>query len=368
MIAFALRPLDTLFFRDGTPFDAGSTARDDVGGVFPPWPPTVVGAIRAALARSRGWPGTGRWDPELDSVLGDGPDDLGALRFSGPLLLRGDRLVLPVPRHLLGTTGPDGWTPACLLAPGPANVTCDLGEGMRMPTAPADAAELSEAPSDLWITEEGLRTIRDGGIPDRDALVETSRLWSDEQRVGLEREPISRTAVEGRLYRTRHVRLADDVALAMGVEGLPADWMLPEGAMVPLGGEGRLCTCHALPRPSWIDTADPPVGDALRLTFIALTPLILTPSMLRGAEAIDPAGSCKVTAACIGRPSRMGGWSSLERRPLPTEDVLPAGSVLFCERADAAAAVPAVIGARAAAGFGRVAVGGWSETKEDRFS
>ena len=41
----ALTPVDTLFFRDSTPFDMGTTAQDGVAGVFPPNPPTVAGAV-----------------------------------------------------------------------------------------------------------------------------------------------------------------------------------------------------------------------------------------------------------------------------------------------------------------------------------
>ena len=61
MIGVDLQPVDTWFFRDSTPFTMGKAPQENVGSVFPPHPATVVGAIRAALARSRGWDGRGRW-------------------------------------------------------------------------------------------------------------------------------------------------------------------------------------------------------------------------------------------------------------------------------------------------------------------
>ena len=49
MIGVELQPVDTWFFRDGTPFTMGKAPQENVGSVFPPHPATVVGAIRAAL-------------------------------------------------------------------------------------------------------------------------------------------------------------------------------------------------------------------------------------------------------------------------------------------------------------------------------
>ncbi len=43
-------PLDTLFFRDGRPFNQGE-GNGGVESLFPPSPTTLVGAARVALAR-----------------------------------------------------------------------------------------------------------------------------------------------------------------------------------------------------------------------------------------------------------------------------------------------------------------------------
>ena len=86
-------------FADGTPFASREGASQaDVGGMFPPSPETVSGAMRAALARCNGWDGrTRRWPRSLNTVLGDGPDGLGQLVFEGPFLLKGSHPLLPVP-------------------------------------------------------------------------------------------------------------------------------------------------------------------------------------------------------------------------------------------------------------------------------
>jgi len=107
MIGVQLRPTDTLFFGSGAPF-AAEGVQVDVQGVFPPYPATVVGAIRAWIARSQGWSGYGRWPIRLNAVLGDGPEELLALRFSGPYLLRDGERLFPMPASVVGTVEEHG--------------------------------------------------------------------------------------------------------------------------------------------------------------------------------------------------------------------------------------------------------------------
>jgi CRISPR/Cas system CMR-associated protein Cmr3 (group 5 of RAMP superfamily) len=45
--AIVARPIDTLFFRDGAPFNAGETGF--IKSIFPPTPQTGYGFSRAAL-------------------------------------------------------------------------------------------------------------------------------------------------------------------------------------------------------------------------------------------------------------------------------------------------------------------------------
>ncbi len=49
MIGVQLHPVDTWFFRDGTPFAADSAPQEKLDSLFPPYPPTVVGALRTVI-------------------------------------------------------------------------------------------------------------------------------------------------------------------------------------------------------------------------------------------------------------------------------------------------------------------------------
>ena len=86
---FAIFPNDTLFFRDGTPFNQDDAGLAEARSVFPPYPPVVAGALRAGMARTLGWPGWGNWQGNSSIVgrLGSG-QNMCCLQFNGPFLAR----------------------------------------------------------------------------------------------------------------------------------------------------------------------------------------------------------------------------------------------------------------------------------------
>ena len=373
MTAVQFVPLDTWFFRDGTPFTAQTAPQEDVGSLFPPYPPTLVGALRAALARANGWDGAGRWSPELCDVLGDGPEDLGALSFGGPFLLRDGQPLFRAPRHLLGGNREEGWRPAGFLRPG-SPVACDLGQ-VRLPEFPdvgGDAGTLKTA-DDVWITALGMHAVLRGQLPGTDDVVSSRTLWSPEFRIGLERDKAVRTAKDGKLYSSRHVRPGRAISLGMRVSGLPEEWTpraLSE--LAPLGGESRVA--ELTPWSGDLHLAPPLdlITRMRRVALIAVSPLDLEPEVCRGQQAVPGLAGVRVASACLERPQRVGGWDSLGRRPLAVRSVLPPGSVLFCDIVDLkrfkAPVAPgngtAQVGSRQKWGFGLAALGVWPD--EDR--
>ena len=367
MLGLQLDPVDTLFFRDGTPFTADSSPQEDVGGVFPPHPTTVLGALRAALARCNGWDGHGRWPVGLNPTLGDGPNDLGTISMTGPFLLRDQQPLFRAPRHLLGETDADGWHPRLLLRPGAA-VDCDLGSAACLPQAPGTSCDIQNCKTgdDWWLTTNGLASVLNGDIAKRTEVVSRHELWREEPRIGLERNAETRTAETGQLYSTRHVRLAPNVSLGVSIRGVPPDWAWPTDELLPLGGENRAAACREWDAES-LQALKPAeaVADG-RLTLVALTPLDLDPASYCGERPLDAPGDIRVVSACLARPLRIGGWDSLTRRPLPVRSVLAPGSVLFCEASEPRSYVDATsvhellqLGSRQASGFGVVALGRW---------
>jgi len=353
--------IDTWFFRDGTPFDSDGP-QSGVTGVFPPYPPTVAGAVRAAFARRNGWDGQSRWSGDLARSLGDGPDDLGALVLTGPFVLHEEKPIFPMPRHVVGSHDATRWVPRALLRPGGDRVECDLGRAARLPALPATTSTptSAKAASDSWVTAEGLARIVRGDLPETSEIRDSRDLWSTEPRIGIERTE-ARVTKDGALYSSRHVRPRPSVEIAVDVDGAPPSFVVPDGDIVPFGGESRCAECQvraATPELRF----DPEAERATHVALIALTPLLVDRSALRGEAPIGSHG-LRVVSACIDRAVRIAGYDSVQRRPVGARNAVGPGGVLFCEVEDAEAwrrssgRGLARIGERTNAGFGMCAIG-----------
>lgn len=365
---FSLSPVDSWFFGDGRPNNAGEN-QAGIASLFPPPAPTVVGAIRAAAARAMGWR-SGPWPVEVRKQLGDG-DDLGPLRFTGPFLARtrnGTREVLfPAPAHLLGTVDADtdGWTPADLLAPGRTPVRTDLADTpvpLPEPIGLAGEGATLKPPEGIWLTADGLSTVLAGRLPDSGECCAAGELFVFEPRVGLEREAATRTAKEGGLYSPVHVRLRRGVSVVVGVSGLPDDF--DPAALLPFGGESRLAQLEPVDPPQ-MPVASAAVNGSGIPALILLTPARL----LDGEEArwrvprpgdpgsnLVPSLAGRIESLCLSRPERIGGWDSVQRRPRPLTPFVPAGTVWFLTDADNAAS-ELRIGDQTDFGFGHLLAG-----------
>lgn len=365
-----LTPVDSWFFRDGRPHNMGED-QSSVESVFPPFAPTAAGAIRAAAARRLGWSGRGDWPDEVKRALGDGPE-LGPLRFTGPFLCReareGPELLFPMPANLLGArTGEAGqWEPSTCLGPAEEAVQTDLADGpvaLPIRIGGGEGARKLARGRGVWIRCSGLDRLLRGERPDAEVCVPSEKLFSLEQRVGLQLEASKRTAMEGHLYSPLHVRLAPGVSLVLGVTGLREGIELPE--VLPFGGESRLAFCEpiAAPRmPAGLPSARP----VERATVILLAPARLldddaaawqVPGPGAPASALLPGAEGRIESVCIDRPLSIGGWDSVAHRPLPLEPFAAPGTVWFVRDLALPDAGEVRAGTRTAYGFGHAAVG-----------
>jgi CRISPR-associated protein Cmr3 len=367
---YALTPQDAWFFRDGRPYNKQESNQADAVSQFPPSPRTITGAFRAALARANGWKKGPTWDCRLNPVLGNGPDELGALQGIGPFLVKKDQLLFPAPLHLMGKMEEKTWKPQALLRPGKKETLTDLGK-VRLPEValknPPDGLKPGEK---RWINAAGYNHILAGNLPEATDLTASDCLRKLERRVGLQRNASTLQTEEGALYSPGFVRLCKDVALGFGVAldpmKVPAGFHADMPALFPLGGESRTTLCEPLEKVECLPLPPDltPDGDLVHFIVVALTPVPAQEeaniTAILGIAGVEP------VSACVGKPVFFGGWDSVKREPLPLEPFHPAGSVWFCKApASALSSIRALhgkwIGERrlTAHGFGQMLIGRW---------
>lgn len=342
--------VDTWMFRDGRPFNQGDAGASVMRSVFPPFPPTLVGAVRALLWRRA--LGGAKWDDQIKRKLGNGTNwlkgaTLGPLRFGSPLVLHDGQPVFPVPLHLVeGKVKDTNDRKLTFLRPADNVIHCDLGD-KRLPT-PAEALEGIKTISDRWVTQEGMERILNGKVPDKDQLIPTGKLWNTESRVGISIDPGTRVVRESQLYMASHVRLCENVRLAVEMQGWNAE--VPNG-LTPVAGEHRMAEVQALEKEIVLPEPVTPEKDG-QIVLIAISPV-----------APDDKGNIpglpgdKLMSACTGRPEPIGGWDSRAHTAIPLRRCWPAGSVWFLEGFEGEP--PSAIGMATEWGFGRVLVGRW---------
>lgn len=383
MKAYSISPLDTWFFRDGRPYYMNESSQVDVRSLFPPSAHTVIGAMRASFARAMGWDGKSRnrWSAEIMSVLGDGRKNLGKLRFRGPYIYseKHGGLLLPAPLNLIGKSIQDKFCKTCepsesvrktwsfiRLAPRDP-VDCDLGEGVRLPSAGAELKGFKTL-GDYYLTVDDFKVLLAGGDPKDIRPVKRTALWRHEYWVGLKRNSLTLTTEDRALFSKHHVRLAPGVSLLMLLDGSEG---LPElGSLMALGGENRTAWARVMSElPEFLAEEEEKElnlkadGDKTRFTITHLTPARLEGSWPGPGGKIHGVPG-KVVSACLERPLFLGGWDSVRGEPLPLQPYVPAGSTWFfeadsCEKGAIESLHLAHIGEETSCGFGQVAVGSW---------
>lgn len=378
---YVVQPQDSLFFRDGRPYEQADDGLAAAASLFPPHPTTLTGALRVALAMGNGWNGSNGWDRETITVLGNGPDLLeGSARFGVPVVMRQVdgkwQPLYPAPRHLLVRKAKREEQPKvklpefefATLSPHRTPALTDLGQLHPMlPPKGWENAKDARPAHDWWLTADGLARILAGGKLDdhfvQSHTVNAADLWVKEPRVGLEMSANTRTAVRGRLYAPTHVRLRDNVGLGIAVSGLPENWKKP-ASIVPLGGEHRFAHLEPAGEAPKVPELGKINHDSEGNQLVSIT--LLSPARV-DIEWLKPGplfdGKAEILSACLGDVLPIGGWDSRpgpNRGPVPLRAFLPAGSCWFLRMPpDVRENLPPFLGDAAdnAHGFGHCALG-----------
>jgi CRISPR-associated protein Cmr3 len=373
--------LDTLFFRESRPFEA--IGGSELTSLFPPPPRTVAGAIRSAIGDALGadWQafhqnikGYSVNGINLRTLIGgDGGDDMGKLHLEGIWLAENGARLYPTPLFLLCK---DKDTVLRRLEIGNADRT-SLGR-VRLPRLPEGCAGYKPL-ENVWLTSAGLEKVLQGAVPDAADLRLAAKLFSEEPRLGIARDNQLRTAQNGLLYQSRHIRPNRKVGLSIEADVTGLDDLDIFHRIVRLGGEGRMAgieSISAQPFPN----APKPNGNKQGLMMILVTPARFDgPAWLPTGFAQEENNNCRVWrgvlngisltihCAVLGKPLREGGWDMAKKCPRPVQSLLPAGSAWYCtvNNGDLAKAIVALhdkqIGEDQQLGRGRIVCGLWND-------
>jgi CRISPR-associated protein Cmr3 len=379
--------LDTLFFRDSRPMNAGETVW--IESQFPPTGRTLQGAIRTSILNHIGVPFKDYLNkklPEHNALrgeIGDG-DSMGRLSLTGPLLFMGSEPLFPVPLDLVKKSS-DGVEDFLLLKPADSPTPSDLGN-IRFPALPEGKRGYKPL-SAYYVDNSGmemlLKSAPDAGLSDHlfpliSRNTDEKPLAFREHKMGLARDNQNRTAVEGKLYAIAPVRPVDTLKIGVKVEGLSAGRYTSGAFIQRLGGEGKLAGVSV--ESGWTlpgaEVAE--VVNRIRFKLVCITPAYMPGKGWLPAESVEAKENrCGVTwsvavlncsfdiiGACIGKPFKQGGWNHADRYPRKLCSYVPAGSVYFCEtnknQIDQVISLHGTkIGRHTEYGFGMVLVGRW---------
>ena len=348
--AFVIRPVDTLMFRDGRPFNQNDEGASGAESLFPPPLPTLVGAIRAGI-----WKQIGGAFPT--GVLGNGVDwqsdetKLEPLSFGPVLLGNAGDLLFPAPAHL-GRDG--GGNPVLLTVPESAAFESDLGGQVVYPTEPKGVTGFKTAEDD-WVTVAGMGAILTGHTPGKGDVIKAKDLFERETKVGIGIDHTDRIVNDSQLYTASFLRLKQDVEFVLPCAGIPDD--TPPFSQ-RLGGEQR----HAqfrLNAFSWSPELVRERPSNKRYIAVTTSATFLKDEPQPGSSFPELPGVIKTAA--IPKPVTLGGWDSRSRGPLPMRPIVPAGAVFFmeCEDGQTPPKGPVQIGGAQKWGFGYCLIGTW---------
>ncbi len=357
-IGLWIEALDLLFFRDGRPFEAGSSVRSGL-----PSPLTLAGALRTFLLRRAGCDfdrlsAAMTGGASFDEAVSDGqPSAVAAIAsasFRGPwLAIGGPQDVAPyiaAPAVLQREKSDTNRAPRLVrLAPLESRIADGLAttrEGLtRLWTASREPSEAVNG----WLSLDGLRSFLSGGVPDSKDVVPTEQLFGHQQRTGIGIDEQRSTARDGAIYSVAMLALKGSVGFYAEVSAPPPVVEAFASGMqtLPFGGEHRCVTVQVVAPVVW---PEPDLAPNARRLVLLTSPGFFDegwkPSILR------------CTAAAVPAHEAFSGWDLALRAPRPTRFAAAAGSVYFLE---AGAAAPASLCAPddARIGFGSYLTGSY---------
>ncbi|MCY4151805.1 MAG: hypothetical protein OXE94_06160 [Aestuariivita sp.] len=334
----SLEPIDTLFFRDGRPFDESSRA---VSGL--PNPQILAGALRTELLRSididfkllsDSIRNENNFKTAAFEVGGKIGAEIAQARFCGPYISRKenntdkDQILFPVPCTLRLSENQD-----CggeLIRLDPLGTEYSLPGWRNQSNVPRPLWAMTNAtlkiPENEWITCDGMTDFLRGRVPSINSLVSSDSLYSFEDRTGIAIDVNSGTAQEKMIYGTRRLVLKPAVKFLASITASPQVLALlpkPDNPrLLFFGGEGRqaVLTSYSPTYKPLTARIELPQNEGNGRILVLTTP---------GHFGSWRPNGLRVLSAAVSGHIAISGWDLAREVPKPTRFAVQAGSVYF---------------------------------------
>lgn len=316
-----LKPFDTLFFRDGKPFNMSEEVW--ANGLFPPPPSVVYGALRTAYFSHH--------LTDLEQAGGTN-DPTSDLQIRGLYLTKGAEVFLPCPADIVLSKNEQ----FSVLA-----LTDFSGHSSSYPCSAVLKAKDADLPvkpleKNCYVSQTIFEEYLAGNVPSEILLSE--EFFEKEPKLGIKKSPETGSSAEGMLYRVEMFRPKAAVSLRVDVTDSATSLALPSHGILNMGGEGKSLS-YQTQTDSMAIKAPALIGQRFKLVFAS--PSIFEqgwlPSGFDQTTLIGNWRGCpvKILAATFDRPAYLGGFAMKTKHqrggPKPMRRAVPAGAVYYLE-------------------------------------
>jgi len=331
-----LVPVDSFFFRGHQDFTAGETT--SAGGIFPPRPGTVYGALRSAYIHDQA--SFNEFEHGSNQALKEWmgtPEQPGNFRLRGTLVRAGGKSYAPLPHDYQVVKGK---ALRLILRRDNPSYAWD-GREYRLFSG---TKEKSSSPEGYFV--ELAAWLQQMVNPESQLPAVSSREWLvQSEKTGIALSGVTRAAAEEMLYRLpfSYFKSSDVLGADYGFEAVVERGpVFKNNSMTRLGGRNRPARIVdegkevELFGEKDLEEVAKGIGETGVARLVFLTPAVLGESsrFYSRQAALFRIGNgleCKVLSVAAGRPVLIGGWDIVKGRPKRRYPAYPAGSVFYLE-------------------------------------
>ena len=325
-----IKPQDTLFFRSGRPFTMGAETWADC--IFPPSPSTFYGALRAFLIFERADLVKFLKNEKVEGIFEDigTPKEKGSLKICGEFVYNEklQAIYFPIPADLVKSKHKQKNKLLRLsLEKKPDYIYSDYPLEMCLFFKENEKIEEAFGFIDNLFLKDYLE-----GKTEEIPFIEMEKILSLEPKIGIKREPITKTSEEEHIYRIQMIRLKEDFGFLLKIEGVKN---LPEKGVLQLGGEGKLAEFKVLKEEVLKDLENIQFSlkDGIFKLYFATSAIFKNGWLPEGVKedyTWEINGlKLKLVAVALKKHKLLGGWDMAENKPKPMYRVVPEGSVYY---------------------------------------